>query len=83
MFAAVISLAQALVGSTASSNIHATSQDVTYATKMGTQSNAHVKVHVQTRTEVDTERDMNVVQLELADWKRAEEDKVHFTEREL
>jgi hypothetical protein len=33
---------------------------------------------VQTRTDIEVERERDVVQLELADWKRAEEEKVHF-----
>lgn len=71
-----MSLAQAILGSHHVST-NSSSFDPSHSTKMP--NSTLVNVHVQTRTEVDTERrGENVVQLELADWKRAEEEKVRF-----
>lgn len=77
LFAACLSLAQSLVGSSASSNVHASSLGPSQSTKPGGL-NTHVSVHVQTRTEVEVDRERDIVQLELADWKRAEDEKVRF-----
>lgn len=77
LVAACLSLAQSLVGSSASSNVHGSSLDPSQSTKPGGVQ-THVSVHVQTRTDIEVERERDVVQLELADWKRAEEEKVHF-----
>lgn len=82
LFASGLSLAQSLVGSSSSSNIHSPSLDPSSSTKPN---GTRVHVTVQTRTDIDreTERERNVVQLELADWQRATEEKDGFVEQPL
>ena len=77
LVAAAVSVAQSLVGSSATTNISASASNTH---KLGDTNHSHVRVHVQTRTEVDIEKERNVVQLELQDWQGAHhsEEKVRF-----
>lgn len=73
LFAAVLSLAQALIGASSSSSaIHSASNEPHTSKRTGFSSN-RVHIQVLTRTEIDHPGDGDVVQLELADWGRVEE----------
>ena len=59
------------------------SNDYSRSTKLGGTTHSHVQVHVQTHTEVQSEKGRNVVQLELQDWAHEgekESEKVRFAE---
>ncbi|ORY80760.1 hypothetical protein BCR35DRAFT_331821 [Leucosporidium creatinivorum] len=81
LFAAGLSLAQALLGASSSSSAMHSSSNEHHSSKRTRFSSNRVHIQVLTRTEIDQPSDGNVVQLELSDWRGAaqpEREKVHF-----